>query len=268
MSPRLADRRRKRRILFAAVIFVLLLALGVSLVWVSNAAFVRVTNVLVSGEDSIPDASLTAVVQHELEGKYFGLFAKNNIFLYPKVHIERELLALYPTLKSAKVVAQNFHTIAVSVVERTPKALWCNSTGDETQGCILLDENGLAYANAPSYSAKVYRTYVGPLKEGPLPKQFLLPEQFRSLAALVDALEKNRAPDRIAQVSVDEHTDVQLVFSPGYAVLFALGDDSGQILDRFVLALGAAPFLSHKLSEFEYIDLRFGDKVYYKLKGQ
>ena len=34
------------------------------------------------------------------------------------------------------------------------------------------------------------------------------------------------------------------------------------------LALEAEPFKGHALSDFEYLDLRFGDRLYYKLKSE
>jgi len=51
-------------------------------------------------------------------------------------------------------------------------------------------------------------------------------------------------------------------------VRFAVADAAGDTFERFSLALGAGPFLEHPLSDFAYLDLRFGDKLYYKLKKQ
>lgn len=201
----------------------------------------------------------------DMAGKYAGLFSKANIFLYPKSKIENDLRTLYPTLGNASVHALDFHTISVSVAERTPFALWCPSA-DSAQ-CVLLDESGLAYAHAPQYSGNVYQVYTGPLPDGPLPKQFLTPEYFHSLSALVTTFSKKIAPDTITSVLVDENNDVHLKTSGGYEIMFALGADGGDVFENFSLTLTAAPFTTHKLSDFQYIDLRFGDKVYYKLKN-
>jgi hypothetical protein len=48
--------------------------------------------------------------------------------------------------------------------------------------------------------------------------------------------------------------------------LFALGDDAGAVYQHFTLALTADIFKAHKLSDFHYLDLRFGNKLYYKLR--
>jgi hypothetical protein len=56
-------------------------------------------------------------------------------------------LAQFPSLKAADVRAQNFHTIAVSLIEREPKALWCG-TGPGLGNCsaLSMDDGGRLYA--------------------------------------------------------------------------------------------------------------------------
>ena len=56
------------------------------------------------------------------------------------------------------------------------------------------------------------------------------------------------------------------MFASGFVLKFALSDAGGDVFERFSLALAAEPFLGRSLSDFLYLDLRFGDKLYYKLK--
>lgn len=248
-------------IILGFLLIVFLLAL-----WIFNTSLLKISNVDVSGENIIPASSIEAAVLHDMEGSYAGLFSRANLFLYPRERIVRELLSLYPTLMSADVHIYDFHSISVSVVERQPKALWCGAASGDFHNCLLLDANGLAYANAPDYSGQVYHTYVGPLGSGPLPKQFLTAQGFYSLDALVGAFAGALASDTIKTIEIDEHNDVHLITSNGCEILFALKDDSGAIFQHFSLALTAPPLNSKPLSAFQYVDLRFGNKVYYKLK--
>lgn len=269
------QKRRKRLLVIVGIIFAILIVLFLLSLWFVNTSWLRIMNVTVSGQNVIPEASIQAVVTDDIAGRYAGLFSKANIFFYPKHKIETDLRVLYPTLGNADVHAVDFHTVAISVNERTPYALWCandaaaasNGTDLSAGGCVLLDESGLAYAHAPEYSGHVYETYIGALADGPLPKQFLTPASFHSLSALVDTFSKKIATNTITTVTIDEHKDVHLATAEGYSILFALDDDSGDVFQHFSLILGAAPFTTHKLSDFQYVDLRFGDKVYYKLKN-
>ena len=98
-----------------------------------------------------------------------------------------------------------------------------------------------------------------------MPWQYLTPSTFRSLAALVAAVAK-KSNEPVQTVSVDDNKDVHMTFANGFVLLVSLNDDTGDTFERFSLALGAAPFTQHTLGDFQYLDLRFGDKLYYKLK--
>lgn len=269
-ESKLKARRVRRRIVFvilAGAALLLLLGILVALSW---APFMRITAVSVVGARTVDAVALQEAVQQEISGGYGYLFARSNIFLYPKDGIVKNLAQQFSTIKTVTVQAEDFHTMAVVVVERQPTALWCGDSIASSTHCYFLDENGLAYAQAALYSGDAYQKYYGPLQttsaEESAHGQFLTSEEFRSLPALVESLQQTTKAHATAVVV--GKGDVRVVFSNGFSLLFGLSDNGGGIVERFTLALGAAPFAKHTLSEFEYLDLRFGDKVYYKLKGQ
>lgn len=263
-ESRLKARRRTRRLLRAgAVCGGLLLFVGGS-IFLARASFFRITTVAVSGASAVPPTAIQTLVQQDIAGSYLFFYPKNNILLYPKHTVRQQLLGQFPTLKSADVHAVTLHTIEVVVAERQPAALWCGNAS--TSACFLLDAEGLAYAPAPTYSGDAYKKYVGEVAPAALPWQYLAPASFHSLSALVDALAKKESASTAARVSVDANNDVRLAFANGFVLLFTLGDDASKTLERFSLALTAAPFAAHSLADFEYLDLRFGDKLYYKLR--
>ncbi len=201
-------------------------------------------------------------MQSALAGSYLYVLPHDNIFIYPNKAIAATLLKKFPEFKSADVYAVDFHTIAVDVAEREPMALWCSGGGD----CNFMDEDGVVYATAPQGSGQVFVTYQGTSTGVGLPKQFLTPEEFRSLAALVTALSAGEPAGPVRMVVVDQANDVRAYFQNDFLLIFALASAGGDVFERFNLALKADPFKNHKLSDFEYLDLRWGDKLYYKLK--
>jgi hypothetical protein len=269
-ASRVRSRRRKRFVIFISIVFGCLLLIFAGLVWLSHASFLRITTITVSGEQTISEASVQAVVQNQLAGSYGYLFARDNIFLYPKGRIEAALPAAMTVIASVEVHAVNFHTIAVSIVERQPKALWCGeSTDASSSSCLLLDQNGVAYDPAdPLAQTSTYKRYFGVLSASSTPAQYLTPSSFSSLSALVDTLAQSQPQDSIASVFVDPNNDVHVTFGSGFTLLFALSADGGDVYSPFMLALQSDPFTGHTIGDFEYLDLRFGDRLYYKLKGQ
>lgn len=268
-SGRLKARRRKRRALLGgALAFAALLIFG-GFVWLSWAPFLRVTKIEVSGTKSLPPGELMAYAQQQLAGSYAFLFARNNVFLYPRAGIEAGLLEQYPTLRAADVHAKDFHTVEVNVAERQPVALWCPSAGSEQAGgCSYMDEQGLIYAPAPAYSDAPYVTYQGAATSTPQSglKQYLTQDAFQSLAALVAALEAKETNDPVVQVAVDGTGDARVYFKDDFLLILSTKDDAGDVYQRFVLALQSDAFAGKQLSDFDYLDLRFGDKLYYKAK--
>jgi hypothetical protein len=260
--------RRRRRRLFTALLVALFLvaALGVA-VWTSRTTYLALTSVEVRGVNQLSGDDLRLSVSRELEGSYFYLFPHRNVFLYPKEKIRADLLAANPAIKGVTVSPLDLHTLAVVIVERTPSALWCGAAQSASSTCLYLDEDGLAFARAPDFpGGEEYRRYYGALAIGPLPRQYLSPAEFHSLSALVDAVAKHQAPDSVDVVYVDEEKDAHIYFKSGIELIVTAADDGGRIYERFLLALQTSPFEKHPLSDFQYLDLRFGDHLYYKLK--
>ncbi len=275
-ESRVRARRRRRRIFATLFIFFLLALIFGGVVWLSRDPFLRLTGVEVSGAQTLSTSTITAYVEQQISGYYYHLFPKNNFFLYPKSAISEGLLTFMPTLQSVSVGTQGLHTIAVVIVERTPEALWCgsaSSTPGEAASCSYMDQHGVVYAPAPTLSSggtseplPGYESYYGTLSNTS-PPQYLSPPQFQSLSTLINALATQTATDTIQSVFVDNSDDVYVQFLSGFQLIFALSDAGGDVYQRFELALQSNLFKSHPLSDFGYLDLRFGDKLYYMLKS-
>jgi cell division septal protein FtsQ len=258
-ESRLRARRKRRRARLAIVAGGFFALLLIILVGVSHLPFLQVREVLVAGATTVATSSVEEYVHEQIAGMYVFVFPKRNIFLYPQSAIAAGLLQKFPELRAVDVRAENFHTIAAEVVEREPKSRWCT---DDV--CYLMDQSGVIYASA--LGADAYVAYRGKTVGDLLPKQYLEPEMFEALSALVDALSQKPEAGRIVEVLVDNNNDAVATFESGFRLKFALGDAAGDVFERFTLALTAEPFVANTPADFEYLDLRFGDKLYYKLK--
>lgn len=261
-ESRLKVRKRRRRLRVALILCGFLFALIAVAAGLSRIPAIQIESVLVSGAQTISSSTLAHFVDARLEGSYAWLFPKRNIFLYPKQELAQAILSSYPSIASADVHANDFQSIAVLIVERAPRALWCAAP---KENCYFMDENGVVYESAPNFSEPIYIPYSGGVRKG-LPWQFLAPAQFQALSALVDAVAQKLQGEEVSYVALDTSNDVRIQFASGFRLLFALEDPGGDTFERLSLALTSEPMSTHKLSDFEYLDLRFGDKLYYKLR--
>ncbi|TSC68674.1 MAG: hypothetical protein G01um101456_545 [Parcubacteria group bacterium Gr01-1014_56] len=262
---KLKARRRRRLISIIVALCVLVVVLLGGVVGLSWLPAIRVHTVDIVGASSVKDSVLEEMVGDDLRGTYFGVLARDTIFFYPQSSIEEKLLAGFPAFSSVEIRRSGLQSLVVTITERSTTAFWCGESAASPSACFLLDGSGVAYAPAANFSGQVYVNYYGPLS-GTNVKQFSTPEQFRAISALVVALQKT-AGEAPLQVEVDD-TDVQVTFKSGFKIIYRILDNSADVLERFSLAIKAEPFTKHALSDFEYLDLRFGDKLYYKLKVQ
>ncbi len=265
-ESRLRARKRKRRLRLALAGIAALLLLCGALVGLTRLPALQIERVEVTGARTLATGTVEAFVRAQLEGNYLFLFPKRNIFLYPKQALNEALRKEYPSLASVEARAEDFGALEVALAEREPRALWCSAPGSAE--CYFMDEHGAVYAPAPTFSSPVYLSYAGEVSGERLPKQYVTPAQFSALAALVEALVQKLPEESAAYIAVDTVGDVRMAFVSGFTLLFTLADAGGDIFERFTLVLGAEPLAGKKLSDLEYLDLRFGDKLYYKLKAE
>ncbi|OGC84691.1 hypothetical protein A3F55_02380 [Candidatus Adlerbacteria bacterium RIFCSPHIGHO2_12_FULL_53_18] len=264
-QSKLRTRRRKRRVVVAILWFALIAFFAGGVVGLTYLPHLRVVEVSVEGVEGTEAQAVERIVREHLEGRYVFVFPRNNVLIYPRSQIVSDLHAEYPIFATVEVRAKNLRTLHVVVAKRTPEALWCGEARAAPAPCFLLDEQGVAYELAAQSAGLAYTTYYGSLAGGVLPRQYLAEDPYRSLTALAAALEAELGT-RVASVEVDHAGDVRLHFAHGFEIIFVLEDGGGDVYERFVLALQAQPFKEHPVSDFAYLDLRFGDRLYYKLK--
>jgi cell division septal protein FtsQ len=261
---KLRAKRRKRRLLFILGTFVVVLLLFAMLVGVTWLPFLRITTVTVVGASSVNTANAEEIVRQRINDQYFFIIARDNILLYPKSETIDILKRKFPVIENIEIRHSGLNALTVTITERTTRALWCGESPSSPSPCFLLDKDGVAYAPAADFSGSVYVKYYGAISKSTT-KQFVTPDEFHALSAVVSSLRSQVEGDAPIAAAIKDG-DVHIDFSSGFELIYSSKDSGADVLERFTLARQAEPFTKHALSDFEYLDLRFGDKLYYKLK--
>lgn len=261
---KLRERRKKaRNWRVAALGALIVLCLGGAIGFFHAGAFI-VRDVRIQGASSVPSEDIERVVRDELSGRYFFVLPKRNAFLYSDAQIAARLAEEFPKLTAITVSLENFHTVAISVKERAPSALFCGALMTEPAApCLFLDADGVAYETAPVFSDNAYVRFYG--DEALMPGQrFLTLETYRPLSALVAATrEQGFSP---AEVEVDANGDVLLEDASGAQLRFTMRQKPEDVLKALTAALASEALRGKGLEEIAYIDLRFGKRLYYKVR--
>ncbi len=227
----------------------------------------RIQDLQIEGNSLVENNQLEAIVESKLSGKYWKLFSRRNAVLYPKEEIEKAVLAEFLPITKTVVSLLHFKTLFLQVTERKPFGLFCGPSILEKGPCYYLDSEGFVFFKAPSFSEDVLPTFYGtlPLVGDPLAQKFLPPNLFQKSVSFREKIENmGFVPAYIFKK--DEGT-LELYLKNGSKIIFDPRIETEKILQNFSALLRDSSLgLQKTRGEFSvsYIDLRFGNKVFYK----
>ena len=279
-------KNKKRKVLKKKIIFSLIcfLFIFIGLIFLSRWQRININNIEISGNKVIETEAIKSIVQKNITGYYLYFFPKTNFLLYPKNKIEEELNEKFKRLDSIKINDKNINNLEISVSEREGKYLWCGGivpslVSDITSlKCYFMDQEGYIFDEAPYFSGNVYFKFYGGddnLNIGNPPGSYFLPKYFKQIVVFKENLEKlNFKPKSFFQFGDQDHQDegyISLVSEPtsGASINFKLDSDYQKITENLQAAISTEPLrseLKNKFSSLLYIDLKFGNKVYYKFR--
>lgn len=247
-------------IIFSGTVFVL-----AGIVYIARLDNFTVSNILVEGEKVIETSDVIGVTKDVLSGSYVFL-PRRNIFIYPKKELISSLEYSFPRIKNVTVKRVDLNTLQIFLVEREPDALWCEGIPNNIEKCFYVDEDGFIYSEAPFFSGDVFfRYYGGKINSStPLRNYLVSSEWIKELKNFNIHLEDLMIKPR--GVYLKEY-DFEILLSNN-SKLFLKYDDSLEESYTRLQSLFRGSEYSFVESEgptFLYVDLRFGERVYYKL---
>ena len=260
-SPVREHRRKMRAI--GALIFIIVLAgtvEGISAI--SYLPQYSVNNISVLGTKIVSPKLVRAYTETLLHDGTTPVISRGNIFAYPRDSIEKGIAERFPRVLSAKVSRESFlaQAITVAISERQQFASWC---ADKSK-CYAMDNGGFIFADAATSTTNAGPIFRGGITASTSPiRQIFLPGHFTEISDFFKVL--RHAGFAPAEVEIIGNQDFTVLFSEGFFMKATLGSDANNRLRNLEIALTAEP-IKGKVSKLEYIDLRFGNRVYYKFK--
>lgn len=273
--------RRRRRKIFAVkavLVFLLLIGFVFLLSWLSKISSLQIENIEVSGNATVSKDEIIGLIKSETTAKYFLLFSKNSIFLYPKKSIAAKLMDNFKKIEKAEIKSKGWNTLVVTVVERKPNSIWCFSKpenggaqkNENSSKCYFLDGEGVIFSEAPDFSGNSFLRYYGLLDdiEQPIGKIYLPNGKFKEASRFVSSLKTLGIT--VAGVRAESESDYEMYLKNGIKIIFDDKQPFDKTLENIQSILNEVDLKrDYSLSnppKINYVDLRFGNKVY--LKGE
>ena len=159
--------------------------------------------------------------------------------------------------------------------ERTPFVLWCSENAeikDAETPCYFVEREGLIFLKAPDFSSEVYLRFTGQASSTRgIGGRFFSPERFREFSFFLQSLRDLGLSPQV--VSLKEGaagvSDYSIKLASGALLLISGRINLEQTLAD-ITAFFTDPEIATTSSRFldraDYIDFRFENKVYYKMR--
>jgi len=266
-------RRKKITRNIRVFIFALTLLTIVSLSsFVAHRHNIQIREVRLTGGVLVTESDVQKVVDTVLSGKYFYIYPRNNAFIYPHDELVAELKHGLQRIDTVSVGVEDFHILTVVITERKPSALWCDDGNPDMEKCYFMDDTSTVFADAPVFSGDAYFKYYGSLSTttaggGVIGGRYMASStQFTDISAFVSSvLAVGLRPQYLLQKDGGEYS---LVIHNGGHIYFDTRESLSKVTQNMNILLNSDAYRKavSATSTLDYIDLRFGNKVYYKLK--
>ena len=281
-SPHIEELKRKKRktlrnkIIIFGFCFLIFLT---GLVFLSRWQKINVQSIQISGNEIIETQAIESVVQKDLTGHYLWLFPKTNFLLYPKKHIKKELENTFKRFSSVSIDLNDIKTLEISVSEREGKYLWCGNSLPATMSdpagfqCYFTDQDGYIFDEAPYFSGNVYFKFYGQ-NDGDLKNPagtYFLKDKFEQIVEFKNSLQGLGLNPTVFWLDENGDANIALSSEPMTCakVIFKINSDYEKITENLQATITTEPLQSKLKNNFAsllYIDLRFGNNIYYKFK--
>lgn len=260
-------KKRNKNILRFTIGFLSIFLFVAFLSYLSHRSFVRVNSISFVGGEVITEDEIKKEALSYLAGSYLGIFPKNNIIWYPQDSLENHLMEKYKRIDTVQVGLKKLNTIEVSIAERKPIGTFCLEGEIET--CYFIDKTGFIFDDAPEFSGNVYFRFFNPNLENPLGSFYL--EDVNIFLDITNFIEEVKLLGIVPKSLVlKSQGEFSLILNNNTEVLF---DTKNPLIDTFenlkaLLSSAEISKMNKNNLPIEYIDLRFGNKLFYKLKNQ
>ncbi|MEK7136542.1 MAG: hypothetical protein AAB821_03055 [Patescibacteria group bacterium] len=272
--------RRRRLSSFYLVIFLILLGVGI---YALQRPEFRIQSVSIVGSKVVNRAQAKIAVKKVLSGRYFFIVPRDSIFFYSRKSIKSNVSKISGYVASTSLDLNKSRVLEVNIHERNAKYIWCNKQVVDrvTSDCYFVDKNGLFFSRSSGLSRNILFLIESSLPDKVLGKYVLAVEDFTVLIKTIDYLpqiisfagmnnieiEKVIIDDKGDYLfQVEERKEGEVEF---WEIRWDPRDNVSTLASRLKVLWQDKTFTYERnKSELDYIDLRFGKKVFYRPKGE
>lgn len=218
----------------------------------------RIGSIEVVGTHVLKEGDVGRAVQEHLDGHYLSLFDKTNMLLYPRGTIEESIRDTFPRVQDVHVETEERTRLFIDISERESVGRWCRD-----DACFLIDADGFIFARSTdtASSSHVFRGNLEGISD-PIGRWFLFPEEFEQARVFIDFLDMKELAVQEFHVLQDIHYEA--VLESGTRIILDPRKTYETMQKNLFFALEGEPLRDVNLETVDYIDVRFGNRIFFK----
>jgi len=261
--------KKKKRNYKAWLISLIVMAIViVGVRFVTNSSKFIVTSVEVHGNKTIPESEIINLASQQLEKHRFLFLPQVNIFFFNTDKLEKEINKLY-ILANVNITKKYFNTIQIEIEETITSLVWLNDTN-----AYYLDLKGIVVSEVRSTNSNEENIVRSQVMQQGLPiiydqnnnevkidQKILSIETIQNILEINELLGQNNIDIDFYQIDAEDDTNIIVTTLSGYLIYFSTDLEIINQINNLTALLDEK---IENIGEIEYIDLRYGKKVFYK----
>ena len=245
-----------------------------ALIYIPHIPQLQVETIEVEGVDAKTALEIRAFAVHALAGTLGSVVPRRMFFAIRSTRLAERITHEFPKLKEVQVRKRFPDSLAIQASERELFAILCNDKERDTFAvrhasapvkCAYLDADGIAYSAAPVFAGRLILKIRTDFEDIGIGREALTPPLIKKFGFITSALAL-RMGIAIESIELSERvpSEFRVAAADGLHLFFRVEDEYENVLR--VLGRVLEDEIGDRRESVDYIDLRFGNKVFYKFK--
>lgn len=262
ISDTLKRKKKKVKKIKFYIIFTLIILGVIGIMYAIQMPFMQINSVKISGNTFVDTEEINLKTNKLLNSYTYWIIPNKNIFFFSKSSLEKKLKE-NPAITKVVIKKDFFNTLIINIEEQEKEMLYCTSL--EKTECFYINGTGFIYAKVEEYIIPEQEVIIFNEQERKVLKDTVLDEQtYAKLILFIKNITRQNI--KIVEVHIKEDGIIEFVSQIGVKIITSRFDDFEKDFNNFVALFDQNILTKEQLSEIDYIDLRFGNKVFYKNK--
>lgn len=262
ISDSLKRKKQKIKKIKLYSIFGIGILLVVGLLYLLQLSAVQISEVNITGNMFVEKNEIEQKTQELLNKKIIGIIPLTNIFVFPK-HELVESIIQNPAIASVKIRKDYFKTLSIEITEHEKKIIYCIDL--EKTNCFYVNHDGFVYAQVSDLIIPEREIILFNEKEVKNITDIILDiETYTQVLLFIKNLARQEI--KIKEIYLKADSTIEFVSRENTRLITSVFDEFEKDFANLIALFDQNILTKDSLQEVDYIDLRFGNKVFYKNK--